>query len=148
MQPDAIGHGWRRFSAVSAVLLAAMSTLTACSDDTNTATWVVGSDERVTSTTTGFTAIVNRIGCSSGVQGKPEPPKIEYADSEVRVTFRISPRIDSGTCEGTPGVTYEVDLAEPLGNRSLVDGECHRGSPAWNTEHCLDEGVRHTAETP
>jgi hypothetical protein len=70
--------------------------------------------------TTGFTAVVTRVGCSCGVDGEPDAPAIE--SSEVRITFKISPHIDSGTCEGTPGVPYEVELNEPLGDRSLVDG--------------------------
>jgi hypothetical protein len=132
------------------VLLAvATGALTSCGgedsagEDSNPATWVVAPNERVTGGTTEFTAIVTRTGCSSGVQGEPRSPDVEYAESEVRVTFRISPRIDSGTCEGTPGVAYEVELDEPLGDRSLVDGECRPGSTAWATAFCLDEGVRY-----
>lgn len=87
-------------------------------------------------------AIVSRIGCGSGVVGEPETPEIKYTKSEVLITFRISPRIANGTCEGTIGVPYEVKLSEPVGNRSLVDGECHPGSTAWATSFCLDEGVK------
>ena len=90
-------------------------------------------------------AIVTRTGCSSGEQGKPEEPEIEYTQTEVRITFRISPEINDGNCIGTPGVPYEVKLSEPLGNRSLADGECHPGSTAWATAFCLNEGVRYSA---
>ncbi len=121
--------------------------LTACGEDSaSTATWVVDPDEQMTSETTGFAAVVSRVGCSSGVQGKPDAPEIEYTETEVRITFRISPRIDNGTCQGTPGVPYDVELGEPLGDRSLVDGECHPGSTAWATAFCLEEGVRYAPE--
>ena len=97
----------------------------------------------MTSATTGFTVVVTRVGCSSGVDGEPYVPAIEYTESEVRITFRIGPRIDNGTCLGTLGVPYEVELNEPLGDRSLVDGECQPGGTAWATVFCLEEGVRY-----
>lgn len=116
----------------------------AANSNTSAATWVVDPNEQVTSATTNFMVVVTRVGCGSGVDGEPEAPVVEYSESEVRVTFQISPRIDSGTCEGTLGVPYEVALTEPLGDRPIVDGECHPGSTAWATAFCLDEGVRYS----
>jgi hypothetical protein len=128
-----------------ALLVSVPLLLSACGEDSSVATWVVDPDEQVTASTTAFTAIVTRTGCSSGEQGEPETPEIEYTETEVRIAFRISPHIDNGTCEGTPGVPYEIELSEPLGNRSLVDSECHPGSTAWATAFCLEEGVRYSA---
>ena len=86
---------------------------------------------------------MTRVGCSGGVQGDPQTPKIEFTESEIQITFRIEPRIDDGTCQGTPGVPFQVDLSEPIGGRTIVDGECHPGSTAWATSFCLEEGVRY-----
>lgn len=44
---------------------------------------------------------------------------------------------------GLQGVPYHVELDEPLGDRSLVDGECHSGSTAWATAFCQNDGVRY-----
>ena len=102
--------------------------------------------DQLTASTTTFSAIVTRTGCSSGEQGQPETPAIEYTETQVRITFRIRPAIDRGTCEGVPGVPYEVTLSEPIGDRSLVDGECQPGSEAWATAFCMEEGVRYSPE--
>jgi hypothetical protein len=128
------------------LVLAMLLALTSCGEDSSTATWVVDPDEQVTSETTGFTAVVTRVGCGSGVDGEPNAPAIEYTESEVRITFRISPHVDSGTCEGTRGVRYEVELNKPLGDRSLVDGECQPGSTAWATAFCQEKGIRYAPE--
>jgi hypothetical protein len=122
-----------------------MGLSTSCSGEAaSSATWQPAPGATIKGATTEFTAIVSRVGCSSGVQGEPQSPTIEYGKSEIRVTFTIAPEIASGTCEGTPGVPYEVKLTEPVGERALVDAECHRGSTAWATAFCLNEGVRYT----
>lgn len=137
---------WWWASIVAAVVVG-LGLLAWCSvEDTSSATWVVGPDQQLTGETTRFTAVVSRVGCSSGVQGEPQAPEISYTESEVQITFRISPRIDNGTCRGTAGVPFEVELSEPLGDRSLVDGECRPGSAAWATAFCLEEGVRYRPE--
>lgn len=141
---------WSWQPAIAGALLGlGIGLLTSCGEDASTedsssATWVIGPSEQVSGETTGFTAVVTRLGCGSGVDGEPEVPEIDYSEDEVRITFRISPRIDNGTCEGTLGVSYKVKLDEPLGSRSLVDGECHPGSTAWTTAFCLEEGVRYS----
>jgi hypothetical protein len=137
---------WPRSAIASVSLLAVAGALTSCgeSSDSNTATWELDPEEQVTSVTTTLAAVVSRTGCSSGVQGEPEAPEINYTESEIRITFRIRPRTDSGTCEGLPGVPYKIKLGEPLGDRSLVDGECHPGSTAWATAFCLKKGVRYS----
>ena len=65
----------------------------------------------MTPATTGFTAIVSRIGCSSGVQGEPAIPEIEYTDTELR----ISPHIDNGTCEERRESRSMSNSPNPLG---------------------------------
>lgn len=125
-------------------LLALLLLLAGCGEGSSVATWEVDPDDQLTASTTTFSVIVTRTGCSSGEQGQPETPAIEYTETQVRITFRIRPAIDSGTCEGVPGVPYEVTLSEPIGDRSLVDGECQPGSEAWATAFCMEEGVRYS----
>ena len=136
-----------RSTAAGAVLLLTVASLASCAekkqDDSSVASWDLQTPQRLDSTTTELAAVVTRIGCSSGVEGTPQEPKIEYGDTEVTITFRISPRIDDGTCQGTAGVPVTIELDEPLGDRSLVDGECHPGSTAWATTFCENDGVRY-----
>ncbi len=134
----------RRAAAAGALVIGVVWILGACAADPSTATWEVARGEQLTADTSEFTAIVSRVGCSSGVQGEPQTPEIEFTDSEIQITFTIAPRIDGGTCEGTLGVPVDIDLGEPIGDRSLVDGECHPGSTAWSTAFCLEEGVRYS----
>jgi hypothetical protein len=42
-------------------------------------------------------------------------------------------------CQGNDSVSVGVDLDEPVGQRSLVDGTCHGGEAA-NTAICVDDG--------
>ena len=90
--------------------------------------------------------MVTRTGCSSGEQGDPVAPVIDAGESTITITFRITPHVSGGTCEGTPGVPYRVHLGEPLGQRTLVDGACiPPGTGGLEaTSFCLQHGVRLT----
>ena len=138
---------WPRSATAGAVLLLTVASLPSCAekkqDDSSVASWDLQRPQRLDSATTELAAVVTRVGCSSGVQGTPQEPKIEYGDTEVTITFRINPRIDDGTCLGTTGVPVTIELDESLGDRSLTDGECHPGSPAWATTFCENDGVRY-----
>jgi hypothetical protein len=75
-----------------------------------------------------FVAMVEERSCASGnpPTGRIEPPRIEYGETTVTVTFFIR-RLTSATCPGAPPAPYEVVLKEPLGDRRLLDG--HRYPP-------------------
>lgn len=120
-----------------------------CGSDDSPAVWELAPDARVTGESSTLPVLVSRVGCSSGVQGEVQAPDVELSATEVVVTFRISPEINGGTCEGVPGVAFDLVLGEPLGERSLVDGECRRtGSTARGTSFCLDDGVRYPPADP
>lgn len=94
------------------------------------ATWDPAPDQTLDANTTTFTALVERLGCNSGVTGEGDDPAIEVTDDQVVVTFTVSPgEPSSATCPSNAQVAAEVELPEALGDRDLVDG----GS-----------GVRHT----
>lgn len=135
-----------------AALAAAALCLTNCSSagdspdgsDGDTASWNLAPDQNISPATTEFTAIVTRTGCSSGKQGKPVEPTVTVGETQISITFLIKPHIDNGTCEGTPGVPYQVRLEEPVGTRMLVDGACQPGTGLSSTAFCLHDGVRLT----
>jgi len=128
-------------------IVAAVASLSACGPfshdpDSDLAVWDVGSQQQLSPGSTGFTAIVERTGCTGGEQGTPEKPVIEVGPSTITITFRLGPHIASGTCQGTEGVPYRVRLPEPIGSRTLVDGACAPGGDLGSTGFCLRDGVR------
>lgn len=106
------------------------------------AVWVVAPGQDLDAETEEFTALVNRLGCNSGVTGEVRPPGIHLADDHVAITFTVGPADPlGGDCQGTDQVPYEVTLPEPLGDRRLIDGQC--ASEASGTSFCEPDGVRH-----
>jgi hypothetical protein len=129
--------------------MALLGPLTACSssgdDDraSDEAVWGLAGLDSVSPHSRAFDVMVLRVGCSGGRQGTPEKPVIDVGESSIVVTFRLAPHVSGAqSCQGTPGVPYHVRLPEPIGQRTLVDGECHRGSEANATAFCQPDGVR------
>lgn len=93
-------------------------------NDTAAAEWGLAEGQEVTAETTSFDVEVNRIGCNGGVTGEPQEPDIDYRDTEVVVTFQVTPGPPrAATCQGNLPEPYVVELSEPLGDRAVVDGE-------------------------
>ncbi|MGC4111598.1 MAG: hypothetical protein QM747_14495 [Nocardioides sp.] len=131
--------------AVTAVVLAASCCggLTACGShhEGDEAVWELAGTDGLTQTSQVFTAIVTRVGCSGGMQGHPVKPVIEPGKASIVITFRIAPHFSGAAdCQGTPGVPYTVRLPEPLGDRTLVDGDCRSGT--IDIGDCRAGGVR------
>lgn len=106
------------------------------------AVWSIPEGTQLTKSSTVFTVDVQRLGCNSGVTGKALAPTIEYTDSEVMLTFQVEADKDGGRCPSNNPVEYNVTLDEPLGNRTLADGQCSPGEAAANTSHCRPDGIR------
>jgi hypothetical protein len=68
---------------------------------------------------------VTEIGCSGGrrIDGKLIGPYIEQADGQLRVLYGVEPprQAEPSTCVGNPPSETTLELAEPLGDRELVD---------------------------
>jgi hypothetical protein len=107
------------------------------------AVWTLADRKAVTGSSTRFVALVTRLECNSGVTGEVAPPGVRVTDTEVVVTFAVEPR-DAGAadCQGNDQVPYDVLLDEPLGGRTLVDGQCKPGAEAATTSFCRDGGTR------
>jgi hypothetical protein len=129
-----------------AVLSSACSGSGAGSEDP--ATWTVRSAYQVGPHTTAFTALVSRLGCNNGVTGEVHVPEVTLEEDEVVVTFTVEPVETDVSCPDNDAVPYEVVLPEPLGDRSLVDGQCEAGTDASRTSLCRPGGVRYSAAPP
>jgi hypothetical protein len=74
---------------------------------------------------TSFVAMVTERVCANGreIRGILLPPVIDYRADEVIVSLYVEP-VPGGpqACPGTLPTRFEIPLAEPLGDRQLVDG--------------------------
>lgn len=126
--------------ALSAVLFSSCSLF----NDEAVATWDLVEDQTPDSATTAFTVDVTRLGCNSGETGTVNDPNIEMSDTQVVITFTVSPgEPSSADCQGNNAVSYDVELPEALGERELVDGGC-ASTEATSTAPCQPSGVRYT----
>ena len=107
------------------------------------ATWQIPKGSQLSTSTSSFTASVQRLACNGGVTGTVREPRVDYSDSRVILTFEVDGAASgAGDCQGNRAVRYEVVLSEPLGGRELVDGACLAGGEARTTAYCLPDGVR------
>lgn len=107
------------------------------------AIWNVSRGAPVNGSATSVPVAVQRLACNSGVTGEVLEPTIDYRTNEVVVTIDVKPNGDGlHECQGNNRVPYEVVLTEPLGDRTLVDGQCVPGGEATTTSHCAGGGVR------
>jgi hypothetical protein len=78
-----------------------------------------------TATATKVRALIESPMCASGrsPEGRIEPPTFDLTDAAVTISFEI--RWPSGAgqdCQGIPPFPITIDLPEPLGDRTLLDG--------------------------
>jgi hypothetical protein len=132
---------------LSAVLMASTAGCGLFSDDTAAATWTLAPDQAIDADTVSFTALVQRLGCNSGINGEVLDPEVTWEADQVVLTFMVSPGESSEveTCEGTMPVEYDVTLERPLGDRRMMDGECLPGGEAETTTWCSTGGIRFPA---
>lgn len=108
------------------------------------AVWKLESATDVVTSSTTFTALVNRLGCSGGSTGEVLEPTVEVGETDIVVTFFVA-ALDSDleqTCPDNDEVRYEVRLNEPIGQRQLLDGSCRSGGEAASTSFCAAGAAR------
>lgn len=110
--------------------------------DNAPAVWELASERRLDDSATSFTVLVSRLGCNSGVTGTVNSPTIVLFETEVVVTFSVSPgEPEIADCRGNDQIPYEVTLPEPLGERVLIDGACEKGG---GLVVCESRGIRYS----
>ncbi len=110
-------------AAVLASLLAGCAAA-APSEQPGPATWALPDGFNVGPETIEFFALVTERACASGQssEGRIAEQQIDYLDASVVVTFRVRPLPGDQECPGNPATMVEVELDEPLGHRTLLDG--------------------------
>lgn len=61
--------------------------------------------------------------CSGGTtaEGRTELLELDEDGDEVRLEVGVRPVSGDATCQGNPWTPFSVDLADPLGDREVVD---------------------------
>lgn len=137
MRPKNMNRNLARASPVLALLLVGCSGFNRAP-----ATWALPSSPALDSGSTRFTALVTRLDCNSGVTGTVNPPDVQFTADKVVITFTVSPGpAQSASCQSNPEVPFLVELSEPIGDRTLVDGACEAGK-ASGTAFCEPSGGR------
>jgi len=122
---------------ISSMMLAGCST----SGPGEAATWAPLNGQALTPDSTHVELGVTRLDCASGRTGGVLDPVIRFEAARVIITTSVEslPRGVGYNCQGNDSVSVGVDLDEPLGQRSLVDGAC-LGGEAAKTATCVDDG--------
>jgi hypothetical protein len=86
--------------------------------------WIDPAQPPPTARSTEIHAQVLELACASGQSsaGRIEPPDIEVTDASIVVTFTVRHRPGGQDCQGHPPAPTVLTLPEPLGTRSLLDG--------------------------
>jgi hypothetical protein len=86
--------------------------------------WIDPRAAAPTSTSTSLHALIREESCASGdsPEGRIEQPTIELTDTTVVVTYRIRRKAGGQDCPSNPPFAIGLKLPEPLGKRTLLDG--------------------------
>ena len=62
--------------------------------------------------------------CASGASGldRLDPPTVDLTDTTIVVTLAIKRRPGAQDCQGNAPFSFDLELPEALGNRTLLDG--------------------------
>lgn len=112
-----------RLAALALLLLP----LAACSArEGDPAVWRLAPGAEVTAESTSVDVEVTRVDCASGRTGELLAPVVAYEESRVVTRIDAEPLVGPFDCPGNDRVPVTVELEEPVGRRTLVDGGCLR----------------------
>lgn len=127
-------------AAYSAAILGLAMLLTGCQlggdselsekGEGDTAVWEITNPTDLDRDSTTVSVAVTRVGCSSGITGNLLDPSIDYESDRVVIRIDVEPLEGEADCPGNDAIALDVQLDEPLGQRTLVDGGCLREDAA------------------
>lgn len=87
------------------------------------ATWTFADGRPPSSADSTLHVLVTRSGCNDGETGRVLRPGIEFTSDTIVLTFTVE-AVDPSTkeCIENGPVPYEVELGQPLGDRTVVPG--------------------------
>jgi hypothetical protein len=95
--------------------------------------WELAPGAGPTPETTTLTVLVTELACASGqsAEGRVTEPALAYDGASVTIYFAVETLPGNHTCQGNPPLAAEVELAEPLGERVLLDGSTYPPVQRW-----------------
>lgn len=92
--------------------------------DAQVAAWEPAPGADLSPTSQRIDVLLMEFSCSGGTDavGRVATPDIQYTADAVVVTLRVIPRPGPQPCPGNPPTPFTLELAEPLGDRELLDG--------------------------
>lgn len=109
------------------------------------ATWQLSDPNAVSSSSEQLHIEVTRLDCSGGETGEVLEPQVTYEAEQIIIRVDVVPISGLQTCPGNNAVPVTVQLTEPIGSRSLIDGGCALEG-VGTTAECLDSAVRYEGE--
>lgn len=95
------------------------------------ATWELQQPDKITAESTELTIDVTRTACASGKTGEVLDPIARYEQDQIVIIARVAELADEvHDCQENDSVPVQITLAEPIGDRPLIDGECTEGKGA------------------
>jgi hypothetical protein len=110
----------------------------------DTATWTLLDGGSITSASRRVALGVTRLSCAGGETGTVLGSVVAYEPSRIVIDAKVAP-LPPGVayaCPGNNSVRIEVQLAEPIGQRVLVDAACLQGRAVDPAVRVDDSGVR------
>lgn len=75
--------------------------------------------------------LVHEQDCASGQSAEGLiASDVQYEGEAIVVRVNVRPRTEDRSCPGNPDTPYEIELREPLGDRSVLDGNSSPPAPA------------------
>jgi hypothetical protein len=99
--------------------------------------WRVEDGTSPTADATSVRAEVHERSCASGqtATGRIADPLLEYGEDAIVITIPVR-QVDARfvTCQGNPRTPFVIELAEPIGDRLLLDGGPWPPEQRWPTD--------------
>jgi hypothetical protein len=109
-----------------------------------TATWTLANPKAISITSDSLQLTVTRLECANGKTGKILEPEVSIGTADIIIRTDAAPiSRGAGTCQANKSVSLTIILAEPIGNRSLIDAACLAGE-AVRTSSCASGATRWT----
>lgn len=132
--------------AVAAALsLSGCQQISALTNTGDPATWRLVDPSTVSSSSDQVDIEVTRLGCAGGETGEVLDPQVTYETERIIIRVDVVPIYGIQTCPSNHAVPITVQLTEPVGSRSIIDGGCVHELAATTVE-CLDSAVRFAGE--
>lgn len=107
-----------------------------------TGVWELADPSRVSPASTSLKLKVTRMECASGHTGRILEPVVSYGASDIVIRTDVAQRRSTAdTCQSNDWVTVTLALAEPVGDRQLIDAACLAGD-AVRTSFCAAGAAR------